>query len=84
MRCFGIILNNVTDADGLAVGSPSGFVGKTLEQMISGVYTVQDTTLYKMRYLTSDVEGISLEPSALAEMPRAYKLFQSADGARYL
>lgn len=77
-------LNNVTDADGLAVGSPSGFVGKTLEQMISGVYTVQDATLFKMLYLTSDVEGISLEPSALAGMPGAYKLFQSADGERYL
>ena len=82
VRDFG--LNNVTDADGLAVGSPSGFVGKTLNQMISGVYTVQDTTLYKMLYLTSDVEGISLEPSALAGMPGAYKLIQSADGERYL
>ena len=37
VRDFG--LNNITDADGLAVASPSGFVGKTLEQMISGVYT---------------------------------------------
>ena len=77
-------LNNETDADGLAVGSPSGFVGKTLEQMISGVYTVQDTTLYKMLCLTSDLAGISLEPSAVAGMPGAYKLFQSADGERYL
>jgi len=82
VRDFG--LNNVTDADGLAVASPSGFVGKTLEQMISGVYTVQDTTLYKMLCLTSDLEGISLEPSALAGMPGAYRLFQSADGERYL
>ena len=77
-------LNNVTAADGLAVGRPSGFVGKTLEKMISGVYTVQDTILYKMLCLTSDLEGISLEPSALAGMPGAYKLFQSADGKRYL
>jgi D-serine dehydratase len=82
VRDFG--LNNKTDADGLAVGSPSGFVGKTLEQMISGLYTVQDTTLYKMLGLTSELEGISLEPSAAAGMPGAYKLFQSEDGQRYL
>ncbi len=82
VRDFG--LNNVTDADGLAVGSPSGFVGKTLVQMISGVYTVQDTTLYKMLYLASDVEGISLEPSALAGMPGAFKLFKLANGERYM
>lgn len=31
---FGI--DNLTDADGLAVGRASGFVGKTLENLISG------------------------------------------------
>ena len=64
---FGI--NNITDADGLAVASPSSFIGKTLEQMISGVYTVQDATLYKYLYMISNLEDISLEPSALAGMP---------------
>ena len=37
---FGI--DNITDADGLAVGRASGFVGKTLENLISGSYTVKD------------------------------------------
>ena len=77
-------LNNVTDADGLAVGSPSDFVGKTLEQMISGVYTVQDETLYKLLRIASDVEKISLEPSALAGMPGAYRIFHTTEGERYL
>ena len=77
-------LNNVTDADGLAVGSPSDFVGKTLEQMISGVYTVQDETLYNLLRIISDVEKISLEPSALAGMPGVFKLFHTADGKHYL
>ena len=82
VRDFG--LNNVTDADGLAVGSPSDFVGKTLEQMISGVYTVQDETLYNLLRIVSDVEKISLEPSALAGMPGVFKLFHTADGKHYL
>lgn len=77
-------LNNVTDADGLAVGTPSGFVGKALEQMISGIYTVQDKMLYKMLRMAFDVENISLEPSALAGMPGPFKLFQSAGGKEYL
>ena len=77
-------LNNMTDADGLAVASPSGFVGKTLEQMISGVYTVQDEILYKLLCIASDVEKISLEPSALAGMPGAYRIFHTTEGERYL
>ena len=82
VRDFG--LNNVTDADGLAVGSPSGFVGKTLQQMISGVFTVQDTTLYKMLSIAFDKEKISLEHSALAGMPGPYMLFHIANGKRYM
>ena len=38
-------LDNKTVADGLAVGRPSGFVGKTLEQLISGSFTIKDKTL---------------------------------------
>ena len=67
-------LYNKTDADGLAVGRPSGLVGKELEQMISAVFTVQDATLYKMLCMTWDVENIPLEPSAVAGMPGPFKL----------
>lgn len=38
-------IDNVTDADGLAVGKPSGFVGKTIEPFLSGNYTVSDEQL---------------------------------------
>ncbi len=82
VRDFG--LNNRTDADGLAVASPSGFVGQALEQMISGVFTVQDATLYKLLRMASDMEKISLEPSALAGMPGPFRLFDTADGKCYL
>ncbi|QUG39972.1 D-serine ammonia-lyase [Psychrobacillus sp. INOP01] len=61
-------LDNKTDADGLAVGRPSGFVGKTLEQLISGSFTVNDKSLYELLALLADTENILLEPSALAGM----------------
>lgn len=59
-------LDNKTAADGLAVGRPSGFVGRLLEQLIAGVYTVSDENLFKMLALVYITEGIKLEPSALA------------------
>jgi D-serine dehydratase len=64
VRDFGI--DNVTEADGLAVGRPSGFVGKNVGQLISGAYTVEDQELYRLLALLADTEGVFLEPSALA------------------
>ena len=77
-------LNNRTDADGLAVGRASGFVGKTLEKMISGVFTVKDITLYKLLSMLMDTEKAALEPSALAGMPGIYKLLHGTNGKQYL
>jgi len=61
-------LDNVTVADGLAVGRPSGFVGKVMESLLSGAYTVEDDRLFKMLTDLADKEDIYLEPSALAGM----------------
>ncbi|WP_347548447.1 D-serine ammonia-lyase [Pseudalkalibacillus hwajinpoensis] len=63
---FGI--DNVTAADGLAVGRPSGFVGREIKPLIDGVYTVDDKRLYQMLRWIYDTERIKLEPSALAGM----------------
>ncbi|KZD29774.1 MULTISPECIES: D-serine ammonia-lyase [Bacillus] len=63
-----IEIDNVTDADGLAVGRPSGFVGKTMEPFLSGNYTVSDEELYRLLKELADTENIYLEPSALAGM----------------
>ncbi|WP_077326521.1 D-serine ammonia-lyase [Virgibacillus siamensis] len=61
---FGI--DNITEADGLAVGRPSAFATAISDSLISGIFTVEDPDLY--RYLTklADTEGIYLEPSATA------------------
>ncbi|EEL35243.1 D-serine dehydratase [Bacillus cereus Rock3-28] len=61
-------IDNITDADGLAVGRPSGFVGKTMEPFLSGNYTVSDEELYRLLKELADMENINLEPSALAGM----------------
>jgi D-serine dehydratase len=64
---FGI--DNVTAADGLAVGRPSGFVGRSMARMLTGYYTVTDSHLYYLLSLMHQTEDIQLEPSALAGLP---------------
>lgn len=61
-------LDNVTEADGLAVGRASGFVGRAMVHLISGFYTVDDIKLYQMLGLFKESEDLFLEPSALAGM----------------
>ena len=63
---FGI--DNKTAADGLAVGRPSGFVGRVMQPMLEGVYTVTDERMKEMLRWIYETEGIKLEPSALAGM----------------
>lgn len=79
---FGI--DNITEADGLAVGRPSGFVGKTLENLLSGIYTVQDDKLYILLSTLADSENIYLEPSALAGVPGIVDLFRNETTTGYL
>ncbi|MDW8800348.1 D-serine ammonia-lyase [Clostridium sp. A1-XYC3] len=79
---FGI--DNITAADGLAVGRASGFVGKTLRELISGSYTAKDEKLYLLLSTLIDLEGIYLEPSALAGIPGPIDLFKDEAGQKYM
>lgn len=63
---FGI--DSKTIADGLAVGRPSGFVGRLMEPFLSGCYTLSDERMFRMLAQLVDTEDIRLEPSALAGM----------------
>ena len=83
--CVGDLgIDNITDADGLAVGRASGFVGKTIENLISGSYTVTDGNLYKLLSMMIDSEDIHLEPSSLAGIPGCIQLFKEEAGLKYI
>lgn len=72
---FGI--DNVTVADGLAVGRPSGFVGKAMQRLIDGYYTVGDEELLRLLAIAYDEEKVRLEPSALAGAPGMVKVLRN-------
>lgn len=74
---FGI--DNVTAADGLAVGRPSGFVGRAMQRLIDGYYTVADEELFRLLALAHRKEGVKLEPSALAGMPGMARVLRDRD-----
>lgn len=59
-------IDNITEADGLAVGRPSSFVGKAMMTLLSGVTTSGDHEFFKALAKMIDTESIYLEPSALA------------------
>lgn len=59
-------IDNITAADGLAVGRASGFVGRAMERLLDGYYTVTDERMYHHLGELSKHEDIQLEPSALA------------------
>lgn len=59
-------IDNITIADGLAVGRASKFVGKTIEELLYGIVTVEDDELLKYLKRLVDQYELYLEPSALA------------------
>ncbi|WP_373944947.1 D-serine ammonia-lyase [Vibrio chagasii] len=64
-------IDNLTAADGLAVGRASGFVGRAMERLLDGYYTLTDERMYQLLGELNLAEDIKLEPSALAGMPGA-------------
>lgn len=52
-------IDNITAADGLAVG-------RAIEPIIDGYYTIDDSEMYNLLALFNQTESIKLEPSAVA------------------
>jgi D-serine dehydratase len=75
---FGI--SNHTAADGLAVGRPSGFVGRSMQRMLDGFYTVTDAELFSLLQLLDRTENLRLEPSALAGAPGFARVLHERQG----
>ncbi|QOV68812.1 D-serine ammonia-lyase [Citrobacter sp. BDA59-3] len=72
-------IDNVTAADGLAVGRASGFVGRAMQRLLDGFYTLGDQTMYDLLGMLAQEENIRLEPSALAGMAGPQRVFASAE-----
>ena len=70
-------LDNVTAADGLAVGRPSSFVGETIKSLISGIYTVEDDQLFRFIYELANRENMYIEPSAAAGLQGPLHLWKA-------
>lgn len=79
---FGI--DNVTAADGLAVGRASRFVGKLMQPFVSGLYTIGDERMYRLLEKLYITERIALEPSALAGMAGPENLLYTPQGILYI
>lgn len=81
-------LSGLTEADGLAVGRPSGFVGKEIQHLVSGMFTLEDKKLYRYMKELLDTEGIFIEPSSCAafagpariERERACRIYLKEQG----
>ncbi|HCW7017633.1 TPA: D-serine ammonia-lyase [Citrobacter farmeri] len=72
-------IDNQTAADGLAVGRASGFVGRAMERLLDGLYTLSDRSMYDMLGWLAQEEDIRLEPSALAGMAGPQRVCASTD-----
>lgn len=61
-------IDNITAADGLAVGRASGFVGRAMYRLLDAFYTLNDQTMYQLLGMLNATEQLKLEPSAVAGM----------------
>lgn len=77
-------LTGVTEADGLAVGRPSRFVGRVMESRLSGIFTLKDQKLYDYMGMMLKSENIFLEPSACAAFEGPIKLEEYEETKEYL
>lgn len=77
-------IDNLTAADGLAVGRASKFVGKIVENLLSGSYTVSDDKMYFLLNRAYHTENEKIEPSGLAGLYGPVSLLGSKEGLRYI
>ncbi|MGM9987976.1 MAG: D-serine ammonia-lyase [Bacillaceae bacterium] len=61
-------IDNVTEADGLAVGRPSPLACEMTKHLINGICTIEDEKLYTLLSLLTDTENVRIEPSAAASL----------------
>lgn len=76
-------LDNVTEADGLAVPRASEKVARLMRPLLSGIYTLDDETLLASLYQLHAAAALQVEPSAAAGLAGP-ALLQGSAGRFYL
>ncbi|MGM9661508.1 MAG: D-serine ammonia-lyase [Oscillospiraceae bacterium] len=74
-------LTGLTEADGLAVGRPSGMVARMMEPLLSGCFTVADGRLFDALRVLHGRDGVFIEPSSCAALG-AWQDMARFEGAR--
>lgn len=77
-------ISGVTEADGLAVGRPSGMVSRMMEPLISGCFTVDDAILFDYLRALHGADGIFIEPSSCAAFGAYQGMARFAGAREYL
>ncbi len=77
-------LTGKTQADGLAVGRASSFVGKVIDPLLSGEATIEDEKLNRYLHMLWKSEHIFIEPSACAAYQGIVALHSSQMGRSYI
>jgi len=73
-----------TDADGLAVSRPSGFVGKLMEPLLDGCTTLTDRDMYRYLLAMYEAAGMEVEPSSSIVCGSLKMIFGTDEGIGYL
>ncbi|MEJ8752126.1 D-serine ammonia-lyase [Lagierella sp. ICN-221743] len=81
---FDIGLSGLTQADGLAVARPSGFVGKVMDEILSGVFTIDDEYLFEYMKDLYSSENIFIEPSAASTFQGVGRLYNDGEFQSYI
>ena len=76
-------ISGITHADGLAVGRPSGVVGRIMNHLVSGEFTVDDAKLYDYLRELNGSEQIQIEPSSCAAFAGPVHLMEYKASKKY-
>lgn len=77
-------ITGITHADGLAVGRPSGLVGKLMDSILSGIFTLEDYKLYDYLRCLDSSEHKRIEPSSCAAFEGAVTLMKHEESRKYI
>lgn len=81
---YDVGLDNVTEADGLAVPAASALAIREMRPLLSGIATTADDTMFADLAWLHDQENIRVEPSAAAAFSGPRMVLESEVGRSYL